>query len=192
MAPAVCRESADKTPAEVRRLHAELIPDDPECSGKIVGPPGHPRINRVRRKPRPSPNLACLQVKWPLVLGPVDPAEFPACLRPSLQLEETGRHGIESDPQFLGHFPQATGVVLLAAVEMARGRGIPDARPVVLGQGSLLQEELASRVEDQDMHRAVTEIEPMNLRTGCGTDHLIAFIDDIKDFFGHAVSKGGP
>jgi hypothetical protein len=72
---------------------------------------------------------------------------------------------------------------------VAGGRGIPDSRPVVFGEGSLLEEHLTEPIEQKDMDGSVAEIEPMDLPPGSLSDDFIAFVDHIEDFFRHAPRK---
>ena len=62
---------------------------------------------------------------------------------------------------------------------------IPNAGEVILLRGTLLQEELATRIEDQYVDRAMFQSAAMNFRARELADHFIAFIDDIKNFVVH-------
>jgi hypothetical protein len=48
-----------------------------------------------------------------------------------------------------------------------------------------LQKNLAARIEHQHMHRAMLQAEPMNLAARPLANHLVALINDIKNFLAH-------
>jgi hypothetical protein len=49
-----------------------------------------------------------------------------------------------------------------------------------------LQKNLAARIENQDVNRAMQQTARMNLATRLPVNHLVALVDDIKNFFAHA------
>ena len=136
----------------------EPVPQYAKAAGEVVGTRGHPGVDGFRSEPSPAANFADLEGKWTFMMGPVNPAEFPAGFRGGLQTQDALRRRAQSDAKFLPHFPHGACVVGFPGVEVTRGRGIPDAGPVVLVKGALLQEVLAPTVDQQHVHRAVAEV----------------------------------
>ena len=52
--------------------------------------------------------------------------------------------------------------------------------------GTLLEKNLAARIEHQHMHRAMPQPARMNLASRVLSDYLVALVDHVKNFFAHA------
>src|SRR5277367_3493820 len=72
---------------------------------------------------------------------------------------------------------------------MAGRRRIPFAGGDVLAHRTLLEKHLAARIKHQHMHRAMPQPARMNLAPRVLPDHLVALVDDVKNFFGHGQNK---
>src|SRR5665213_2971566 len=68
---------------------------------------------------------------------------------------------------------------------MAGGRRIPFVGGDVLFHRMFLEKHLAARIEHQHMHRAMPQPARMNLTPRVLPDHLVALVDDVKNFFAH-------
>ena len=140
-------------------------------------------------KPPARLNLFGVESEGPFGFSAIDPDEFLAGFLAGLESENAGGSNGKGDAEFLLDFTEGAGVVVLAAIEMARGRGIPGAGEGVLGLGTLLEENVATLIINEDVDGAMAEPLAMNLGAGETPDDLVVFVDDIKYFFGH-VSGG--
>src|SRR5471030_257027 len=129
-----------------------------------------------------------MQDERPFALAAINPAEFPARLLARVNLEQPPRRLREAQADLLAHLAQRARVVILAAVQMAGRRRIPFAGGDVLFHRALLEKHLAARIEHQHMHGAMPQPARMNLAPRVLPDHLVALVDDVKNFFGHKIS----
>src|SRR5688572_1199656 len=129
-----------------------------------------------------------MQGERPFRLTAINPNVFHAGLGRGRQLEQPAQGRGRSESQFLAQFAHGAGVVVLAAVQMTRGRGIPGAGKAVLFHGAFLQKDFAARVEDQNVDGAMLKAEAMDLGACVAADDFIAVVHDIENFFAHGLA----
>src|SRR5262245_29265710 len=119
----------------------------------------------------------------------VGPDKFLPGFSARLHFKQPFRHALQPHAQLLPHFPQRTGIVLFPLIQMPRSRGIPDSRKTILLQRTLLQEQLAARIENQDMHRPMFQPALMHLAAWRLANDFVQIIDDIKNLFTHVPDE---
>lgn len=106
---------------------------------------------------------ACVDFRWVdgrrrITLNAVNSDELPARFRTGRNFEMLAQKlwGYFQSKFFL-QLADGTGVVLLAATQMARGAGIVTTGERVFRRAALLNKKLARRVEDKNVNRTVFE-----------------------------------
>jgi hypothetical protein len=126
-----------------------------------------------------------MQLKWPFGPATIDPDKFRIRFRARGDFEQPLRRLFQGQSDFLAQLAHSAGVVILAGIHVAGGRRVPFARLAVFGHRTLLEKSLAARIEDQDVDRAMFQAQPMHLAARLAINHLVVFVDNIEDFFGH-------
>ena len=161
-----------------------------ECHREILRPTLPPRLQGGRRKPTAAAKFADLKRQGAIVFGSVHPAKLHACRRGGIELEEFLERAGGNHAEFFAEFPEGTCIVVLARIQVAGRRGVPQSWEHVFGQGSLLHEDLAARVKHQDMRRPMAQAKAMNITTCFSANDRIARIDHVEYFVRHEGISG--
>src|SRR4030095_4588740 len=130
----------------------KFLPNKDEGAGEIFRTALHPTGDLVALKPLAGFNFVRMQHKWSFMERTIRPTEFLTGCRASIQFKHSDRWPGQADADFLQNLAHGAGIVVLATVQVSRGRRIPGAWRTVLFHGTLLQEDLALLVENQDVH----------------------------------------
>src|ERR1051325_6171864 len=143
---------------------------------------GEPPRDVRSRKPFAALNLLGMQLERAFGLVPENPDELLVGFPAGGDLEEPRRRRRDDHAEFLAQFAHGAGVVVLAAVEVARGGRIPRAGVHVLFHGALLEEHLAATIEHQHVDCAMQQAEPVDLAARALANHFVALVDDVENF----------
>src|SRR5688500_15517352 len=143
----------------------------------------------LQAKPFPALNLLRVQGERPFGMTTINPDMFHTGFRRRGKFEQPARWSRRDQPKFLLQFAQGARIIVLAAIEMARGRRIPGAGEAILLHRTLLQKNLAARIEHQHVHRTVLQSKAVDLWPRVASDDLVTIIYHIEDFFAHVVAN---
>ena len=142
-----------------------------------------PAIDFVRFEPGARFDFVRMKRERAFMLALVDPDELLAGIGTGVDFEESSRGGWQLDSEFLSDLAESAGIVIFAAIEVARGGGIPGAGEAIFEARTFLEKELAALVEDEDVNGAVFEAELVNFSAAFAADHAVELIDDVKKLF---------
>lgn len=135
-------------------------------------------------EPGAAADFADLELEGAFVGQPIDVAEFHTGFGVGGQAEPDGWSGLDGEPEFLAEFPDHAAVVGFAVIQVPGCGRVPDTGPHVLGEGTLLEEDLTQVIEDERVGGAMSKAKTMDLGTAFLTDDLVLFIHDVEDLFG--------
>lgn len=166
-------------------VFVEVRPNQPQRPRKDLGTLPQPDPQACAREPSALLDLQWIQCDLLVRLAAKDPHELPpgacTCFKP----EDRDRRFGGPQPEFLLELPDGTCEVAFPAPQVARGRGIPEARGALLVKRPPLQEESAFGVEDQNVRGAVAQAESMHVTPAHASDDPVVLVDGIQDFIAH-------
>ena len=165
------------------------LPAFEEAFGEVFGAGGGPCVDFVRGHPEAGFDFRGGPVEGLVGAGGEEFDEFHACAGAGWDgggEEETVGGG--ADAEFFFEFADGAGEVGFAGVEVACGAAVPFAWHFVFEVGTLLEEDLACGVEDEDVDGAVTPAVGVDEGAGGGGGDDIVFVDDVEDL---VVALGG-
>ena len=136
-------------------------------------------------KPFTAVDFIRVQMEWALGVGAINPDMFLVGFHARRQFEQAFRWAGQSQPEFFMNFADGAGIVIFPSIQMTRSRRIPYTRLPILFHRSLLQKNLSSGIEDENVNRAMLQSQPVNFGSSFGTDHFIPVVYDIKNFLTH-------
>jgi uncharacterized protein (DUF486 family) len=163
------------------------FPDQHKRAREIMRLFIHPIRHHLRREPIARLDFLGMQDERPFAFAAINPAEFPARFLARVNFEKFFQRQIYFQPKLFAQLAHRARVVILARVHVAGRRRIPFAFGRVFEHGTFLEKHLATRIEHQHMHRAMPQPARMNLLARRLPDHLVALVDDVKNFFAHAA-----
>jgi hypothetical protein len=165
-----------------------LLPDAEKRRGEVLRLLANPLVKVFGRKPRAGFDFLGMKLKRAFVLAAIDPDEFLAGLFAGIDPQDARGRAGQMHAEFLVHFAERAGIVILAAINVARSGGIPHAGKVVFLVRTLLQEEFATGIENQNMDGAMFEALPVNFGARQLADNLVPIIYDIENLVLHDSS----
>jgi hypothetical protein len=111
---------------------------------------------------------------------PVDLAEGDCEGAAIFEVEEVRRFDV--DPDLFKDFPAGASVPVFACRENAADGDIPKSRKDVFSFRSLVNEEIARWIEDEDVTASMREPMFANFTTGCDADDDSLVIQDVDQF----------
>jgi hypothetical protein len=166
------------------------LPDYDEGGGEILRAVLNPAGEVFEVEPVAALDFFRVQLKRSLEFAAVDPDEFLAGFGAGIELEEFFGKAGEGDAEFFFSFTESAVVIGFADVEVSGSRRIPCAGKAVFAQGTFLEEDLASLVEDEDVDGAVLQAAAVDFGARRGSDDFVLFVYDVEDFFGHGFLLG--
>ena len=125
----------------------------------------------------------------PVVLSAIKPDEFLARFLRGLKFRDAGQAA--RDPEFLVQFARSGCIVFFPGAHVTRGAGIPEVWVPIFPAGTFLQKHFTSRVENEDVHGAMSQVIPMHFGPRGAAYDPILFIDHREQLVPGSLPAAG-